>query len=58
MESGTDAAPLILPSEPLSPSTQRMEPWTDGVPLTLRSELLYHPELREWSLGVIRAPLM
>ena len=30
----------------------RMQPGSGGAPLMLKSELLYHPELRGWSLGL------
>ena len=49
-----DGAPLILRTKLPSPLTQRMEPWTGGVPLTLKSELLHHPELRGWPLDPAR----
>ena len=29
-----------------------MQPGSGGAPLMLKSELLYHPELRGWSLGL------
>ena len=33
-----------------------MEPWTDGVPLTFKSELPLARELRRWSLGLMGCP--
>ena len=33
-----------------------MEPWTDGAPLILESELPLTRELRGWSLGLMGRP--
>ena len=33
-----------------------MEPWTDGVPLILESELPRTRDLRGWSLGLMGSP--
>ena len=35
-----------------------MQPGSDGAPMRLKSKLLYHPELRGWSLGLMGGPLI